>query len=127
MNRRGFLTAAVAAPVVILTPGLLMKVKPLKGWTSSQAVMLPNEFPGTTHIVAANDVHAADFAARGVRVWLDEVLQAPGSYVFQSGMLVLPHAVSSVRIETPFVYQGQRGISGSRLTGPFFAGDKVQS
>jgi len=31
MNRRGFLTGLLAAPVVITTPGLLMPVRPV--WT----------------------------------------------------------------------------------------------
>lgn len=29
MNRRGFLTGIIAAPAVILTPGLLMRVRPV--------------------------------------------------------------------------------------------------
>lgn len=41
MNRRGFLTAAVAAPAVILTPGLLMPVRKL--WTPANIPIMASD------------------------------------------------------------------------------------
>lgn len=46
MNRRGFLTGLLAAPVVITTPGLLMPVKPVLDTSYILTVTGVYESPG---------------------------------------------------------------------------------